>query len=130
MSAVAVIGLHHAALYVADLEQSIAFYRELFGLEVAERFTFDGENIAFLRVGAARLELIEPLSGSRERRTGVVDHVALEVRDIEALLERLRVRGVVLLDSSPISVPAIGARIAFCLGPDGERIEMIAVSTW
>ena len=126
MSAVAVVGLHHAGLYVADLEQSIAFYTETFGLEVAERFTFDDEKIAFLRLGSARLELIEAAQRSLRRSTGVVDHVALQVRDIDAQLEQLRQRGVVLLDSSPISAPQLAARIAFCLGPDGERIELIS----
>ena len=126
MNAVAVVGLHHAGLYVADLERSISFYREVFGLELAEQFIFDGEKIAFLRVGAARLELIEPAKSRNERPTGVVDHVALEVRNLDALLDRLRQRGVVLLDPSPIAVSALAARIAFCLGPDSERIELIA----
>src|ERR1700704_396663 len=67
--AVAILGLHHAGLYVASLERSIAFYREIFGLEVAERFDFGDEQLALLRVGNL-----------------------------------------------------------FCLGPDGERIELIEVS--
>ena len=130
MNAASVVGLHHAGLYVTDLERSIAFYGDVFGLEIAERFTFDGEKIVFLRAGSERLELIEPMAGNTERPTGVVDHVALEVPDLDAMLERLRQRGVVLLDASPVPVTALGARIAFCLGTDGERIELIATSTW
>jgi hypothetical protein len=29
-----------------------------------------------------------------------------------------------LIDPQPIEVPGLGARIAFCAGPDGERIEL------
>jgi catechol 2,3-dioxygenase-like lactoylglutathione lyase family enzyme len=42
---VTVVGLHHAAVYVANLARSIAFYRDVFGLEVAERLSFGGEDI-------------------------------------------------------------------------------------
>jgi catechol 2,3-dioxygenase-like lactoylglutathione lyase family enzyme len=118
------LGLHHVGLYVADLDRSIAFYRDAFGLEVAERLSFGDEQIAFLRIGAHRLELIT-LPGSTARATGVVDHVAFVVpAPLETLLDALRARGVRLLDQTPIPVPALNARIAFCLGPDGERIEL------
>jgi lactoylglutathione lyase len=123
-----IVGVHHAGVYVQNLERSIAFYTDAFGLQLAERFDFDGEKLAFLLVGGARLELIEPTQRSLgvERSTsGVVDHVALQVQHLDALLDRLRERGVVLLDSAPVDVPPLGARIVFCLGPDGERIELV-----
>jgi catechol 2,3-dioxygenase-like lactoylglutathione lyase family enzyme len=125
MNGAGVLGLHHAGVYVADVERSISFYADVFGLEVAERLDFGGEKLAFLRVGTVRLELIEPIQGSSVRvQQGVVDHVALEVRDLNELLARLRQRGVTLIDPDPIEIHSLGARIAFCLGPDGERIEL------
>jgi lactoylglutathione lyase len=117
-----VLGLHHAGLYVGSLARSIAFYHNVFGLEVAERLSFGGEELAFLKLGTARLELIE--SRAVARPTGVVDHVAFEVDDLDATLELLRTRGVTLIDAMPIAVAGLGARIAFCQGPDGERIEL------
>src|SRR5438105_4666102 len=117
-----VLGLHHAGLYVASLARSIAFYRDVFGLEVAERLSFGGEELAFLKLGTARLELIE--SDAAARPTGVVDHVAFEVDDLDAILEMLRARGVSLIDQAPVAVPGLKARIVFCQGPDGERIEL------
>ena len=118
-----VVGLHHAGVVVANLERSIAFYGDVFGLEVAERLDVGGERLAFLQVGAARLELIES-APQAPRRTGLVDHVALEVRDLGGLLRHLEQRGVTLVDREPIDVPDLNARILFCLGPDGERIEL------
>jgi lactoylglutathione lyase len=117
-----VLGLHHAGLYVASLARSIAFYQNAFGLEVVERTSFGGEELAFLRLGAAWLELIE--GGAEDRTTGVVDHVAFEVDDLDRTLDLLRSRGVRLIDETPTAVPALSARIAFCQGPDGERIEL------
>jgi len=54
----------------------------------------------------------------------VVDHLAFEVDDLDDWVPRLRASGVPLLDEAPVEVPALGARILFCLGPDGERIEL------
>jgi catechol 2,3-dioxygenase-like lactoylglutathione lyase family enzyme len=55
----------------------------------------------------------------------VVDHVALEVTHLDALLVHLRQCGVRLIDPAPVPVPGLGARILFCLGPDGERLELL-----
>ncbi len=96
----------------------------MFGLELEARLTFERERIVFLRAGAARVELIQAPGSAVRRPTGVVDHVAFEVRDIDATLAMLRARGVKLLDATPLEVPALQARIAFCEGPDGERIEL------
>ena len=120
-------GLHHAGLYVSNLERSMAFYHDVFGLEVAERLSFGGEKIAFLGVGSSRLELIE--ADASIRPTGVVDHIALEVADLDSLVQRLREHGVTLLDQTPIAVPELDARILFCLGPDAERIELFEYDT-
>jgi lactoylglutathione lyase len=120
-------GLHHAAVFVSDLERSIAFYRDVFGLSVAERFRFGNEDIAFMHIGSQRLELIH--AGGGARPTGVVDHVAFEVSDLESVIETLRQHEVRLVDNAPVPVAELNARIFFCLGPDGERIELIAPDT-
>jgi lactoylglutathione lyase len=117
-----VIGLHHAGVHVASLERSIAFYTAVFGFHLAERLSFGPEQLAFVAAGSARIELIA--DGAAGRETGVVDHVAFQVDDLDQWLQRLRARGVRLLDDAPVEVPALGARILFCLGPDGERIEL------
>ena len=118
-----IIGLHHAGVHVASLERSVAFYRAVFGLRPAERLRMGAERLAFLEAGSSRVELIA--DGTAGRQTGVVDHVAFEVDDLDAWIARLRERDVPLLDEAPIHVPALGARILFCLGPDGERIELL-----
>jgi catechol 2,3-dioxygenase-like lactoylglutathione lyase family enzyme len=119
-----IVGLHHVGVHVSDLARSANFYRAVFGFDrsVAGRLSFGAEEIVFLRAGDARLELIADGRGNRE--TGVVDHVAFEVDNIDRWLIRLRQHRVQLLDEAPIDVPRLGARILFCLGPDGERIEL------
>jgi catechol 2,3-dioxygenase-like lactoylglutathione lyase family enzyme len=117
-----VIGVHHAGVHVTSLERSIAFYQAVFRLRLAERLSLGAEQLAFLQAGGSRIELIADGAGARD--TGVVDHLALEVDDLDGWLLRLRERGIRLLDEAPVDVPPLGARILFCLGPDGERIEL------
>jgi catechol 2,3-dioxygenase-like lactoylglutathione lyase family enzyme len=116
------ISLHHAGICVTDLERSIAFYESAFEMRLVARLTLGMEQLAFLESGTTRVELI--LDGSGRRPTGVVDHLALAVIDLDAWLTRLREHNVPLMDEVPIDVPALSARILFCLGPDGERIEL------
>jgi lactoylglutathione lyase len=118
-----VLALDHAGVHVADLERSIAFYTGVFGLRVAARFQLGSERLAFLATDNGSLELIA--DGGPSRATGVVDHVALRVTSIDELLPGMRAAGVNLIDEQPIDVVALRARILFCRGPDGERIELI-----
>jgi lactoylglutathione lyase len=115
--------LDHTGVVVADLERSVRFYVDVLGLTVATRFTMGSEHLVFLRAGGAWVELIHD---ARVRPPGgVVDHLALRVEELDAWVRRLRERGVTLLDEQPIEVEELSARIIFCLGPDGERIELI-----
>lgn len=115
--------LDHAGVHVTDLERSVRFYCDVLGLFYESRLAIGHEQLVFLRAGEGWVELV--CDGGAPRGVGVVDHVALRVDDIEAVMDRLRGRGVQLLDAEPITAAELGARIAFCLGPDGERIELI-----
>ena len=124
LSPLGVRGLHHVGVHVASLERSIAFYQTVFGLQVAARLRLGDEQLAFLRAGAGWLELIADGAGPRPA-PGAVDHLALITSTLDGWLAQLQARGVPLLDAAPLEVPALGVRILFCLGPDGERIELL-----
>ena len=115
--------LDHAGVHVTDLERSVAFYRDVLGLREQSRFTFGSERLVFMSAGDGWVELMA--DGGPGRGSGAVDHLALRVEDVTSFAARLRDAQVELLDDAPIDVPEIGARILFCLGPDGERIELI-----
>ena len=101
--------VHHVAVVVRDLEQSLSFYRDRLGLpvELVLPIPSDGVTIAFLQVGESKIELVMPTDASTgvarylESRGEGFHHVCLEVADIGAELDRLAREGVELIDSKP-----------------------------
>ena len=83
--------LHHVSLQVADLERSIRFYREVFGLEEIARppFPFPG---AWFRLGDRELHLIggQPVAPQAAQVDPRKFHVAVRVASFRATLEQLQ----------------------------------------
>lgn len=113
---------HHVGLEVKDLERSIRFYREAFGMEEECRFVSDGEKIAFLRLGEFRLELAEPQDWKEPGSSGV--HLAFKVNEVKEAVKRVMKWGATLAEEPRILEN--GWENAFVLGPDGEWIELIS----
>lgn len=115
--------IEHVGIYVSNLDRSIAFYRDILGLELKEIVETDRGRIAFMQIGESQLELIcHP--PTEERPAGVVDHVTFTVTDINAVYERLKEFDVELIDEAPKPVFGGAAKILFFYGPDGERLEL------
>ncbi|MBP1701471.1 MAG: putative methylmalonyl-CoA epimerase, partial [Chloroflexi bacterium] len=94
--------IDHLAVLVEDIQQAVAFWRDGLGMEVSHQQDVPTEQarIAFLPVGDSEIELVQPTtddSGLRrylEKRGPGMHHVCLQVDDIEAMLARLKARGI------------------------------------
>jgi len=140
-------GLDHVSVTCSDLESSLAFYRDLLGLELRARGEAEGESefaitgIAGARVQWADLhlrhgqvvELIEYLDppGSPVRpapNDPGATHISLRVADADAACARLRTAGVeVRSEPTRIDSPGAweGARAFYATDPDGVTVELI-----
>jgi catechol 2,3-dioxygenase-like lactoylglutathione lyase family enzyme len=108
-------GLNHLTLAVTDLERSVAFYRDVLGLELRALF----EDGAYLEAGPLWLCLsVDPAAAVAVRAD--YTHYAFDVaaKDFEALGERVRRRATVWKDNR-----SEGASLYF-LDPDGHRLEL------
>ncbi len=114
----------HVIMFVADLERSIAFYRDLLGL----RPRFAEHGYAEFDTGGTRFALYE-----RSRVPGLVrrrweppaapgSEVVFEVEDAAAEAERVRRAGVEVL-AGPVDRPW-GHRTVHLLDPDGHLLEL------
>jgi methylmalonyl-CoA/ethylmalonyl-CoA epimerase len=112
--------IDHTGIAVADLEQSLAFYRDVLGLPAVHRETLPDQGVeaALLDIGDGHVELIAPLGPDTgvarflAQRGPGLHHVAYRVDDIEATLASLSAAGVRLIDERP-RTGIRGSRVAF-----------------
>ena len=91
---------------VDDLDAALETYERLFGAEVEHRATVGDQGVraASLRIGAGRVELLEPLGADTPvgrflaSRGPGMHHVAYEVADLDATLTELADAGADLID--------------------------------
>ncbi len=124
-TATSAVGLDHAALHVADLGASVAFYQRVFGLEEVAA-PGDPAVIRWLGLGPAQLHLIH-YDGAVPPTTKAV-HFALRVRDLDALVARVAALDVPYSDwpgvAGAVSVRGDGIRQIYVQDPDGYWIEV------
>lgn len=119
-----ITGLAHIGIKVRDMAASLKFYTEVLGFEKTGEQIFGTSHLAFLNIGTCILELIQAAQ-YEERTAGQVDHIAVEVKGIEALVEKLKAQGVQFLSDEVNVAPGLldGVKNIFFVGPDGERFE-------
>ena len=101
--------IHHVALIVASIDQSLGLWRDLLGLDLETVMDIprDRVRIAFLGVGESKIELVQPT----DETTGVArflaskgegfHHVCFEVSNLAEALLRLAIDGLELIDAAP-----------------------------
>lgn len=111
--------IDHVAICVPDIDEALARYEEVLGLEVREREIVLSQKteVALLPVGESALELIAPKGNDGlvrflEKRGASLHHIAVEVEEMEGALALLRRLGVPLIDEAPRK-GARGHKVAF-----------------
>ena len=139
--------VHHTGFTVSDLDQSVAFYRDLLGCEVLATQEKKGGylaaivgypdahvRMAHLRVPGSEhvIELFEYLAPAGDRadvepRNVGASHLCFIVGDLPALYDSLRARGVTSLVSAPVEVDTginRGGLALYLRDPDGITVEL------
>ena len=132
--------IEHTALSVANIDRSLAFYRDLIGMEAVFDVDFSDERlgvvnglpgckarVVHLKLGSSVLELFEyrkPRGRESDRRQCDLGymHICFRVTQIHDLCRSLKARGVEFF-SEPLEVRP-GTFIVYFRGPDGEVCEM------
>lgn len=119
----------HMMIRVLEEARSVAFYKAAFGLEIADRFAFDGFTLVYLRNAQSPFEVELTINHGRtepyDLGTGY-GHVAFAVADLEAEHARFTAAG---LAPAPIKEfmreGALMAKFFFVQDPDGYKIEVL-----
>lgn len=114
---------------VLDEARSVAFYRDAFGLEIADRFDFETFTLVYLRNAEADFEVELTINKDRTEPYGLGDgygHIAFCVDDLDAEHARFEASGL-----KPRKIVefnrdgALLARFFFVEDPDGYKIEVL-----
>jgi methylmalonyl-CoA/ethylmalonyl-CoA epimerase len=128
--------IDHVGIAVPDLDEAIAFYREVFDARCVhiESNEEQGVREAMLDVGGGetRIQLLAPLTPQStiarflDRHGPGIQQLAYTVDDIDAVSETLRARGLRLLYDHPRSGTA-GSRVNFVHPKDagGVLVELV-----
>lgn len=99
----------HIGIAVKNLSASVALFEKLLNSPCYKTEIVESENVktAFLLAGDTKIELLESITEDGviakfiEKKGEGIHHIAFEVEDIYAEMERLKNEGFVLLNSEP-----------------------------
>ena len=100
--------ISHIGVAVDNLKEAGDFFRENFGFSVSEKEDFDELIFSFIPVNeGSDLELLQSTSPDGtiakfiQKKGEGVHHIAFEVDDIQAELDRLKAKGLKLINEKP-----------------------------
>lgn len=103
------VKIEHIGIAVKDLTTSIPLFEKLLNTNCYKTETVEGEkvNTAFFQQGESKIELLESstpdgvIAKFIEKKGEGIHHIAFDVKDIYAEVERLKKEGFVLLNETP-----------------------------
>ena len=101
--------VEHIGIAVKNFSEANGLYFKLLGVEPYKTEFVESENVntSFFKVGGTKIELLEgttpdsAISKFIEKRGEGIHHIAFEVEDIYAEMERLKREGFTLLNEQP-----------------------------
>jgi len=99
--------IKHIGVAVDDLQTAKDFFRETFGLSASNQENFGELLFSFIPMEGTNLELLQSTEADGQiakfiqKRGQGIHHIALEVDDVQAELDRLKARGLKLINERP-----------------------------
>lgn len=112
--------LAHICIHATDLEETSRFYTEILGLKKAFVFERNGEPFGYY-IDFGNNTFVEVFKGS-PGEVGNIQHVAVEVEDMDGLIDRIRSHG---LEIGEKKLGADQTWQVWLTDPNGIRIEFM-----
>lgn len=116
-------GLQHVGIPTEDMDGSIRFYTGL-GFENIHETLNGASRVVFLQLKDLVVEIWE---GPSTGRSGAIDHIAINVSDVEAVYRTVTGAGLSAIEGKICELPfwELGVRYFTIEGLNAERIEFI-----
>lgn len=86
------VSLHHAHLFASNLDESIKFYKEMFGAEIILDLNVGGARNVMIAIGSSKINFYDQPPKVKDR--GPVHHLGIETDDIDALVSHMKSKGI------------------------------------
>ena len=116
------IKLNHVHLKTKDPEKTAKFYVETLGAKIVGQAGSGGYRLDLHGLSLNVTNFIE--AQTREQKYGM-EHIAIDTDELDGLVEKLKARGINILEQTTISG---GRRVCFFEGPDGVQLEFIEMA--
>lgn len=114
-------GLQHIGIPTNDIAKTIEFYKKI-GFEVAFETVNGTEKVAFLRINNLVIETYE--NGKAAIVNGAVDHIAIDVLDIEQAYASIKELDLEVLEEITfLPFWENGVKFFIIKGPNCEKLE-------
>ena len=115
------LGLHHVALSVKDIEVALHFYVDIMGMRI--EWQPDADNV-YLTSGTDNLALHRAQQDyAAPQRLDHIGFVIAEIAEVDTWYEFLKQEGVVTKNQP--KTHRDGARSFYCLDPEGVAVQII-----
>lgn len=114
--------LHHAHLFASDINESIQFYRNMFGAEVLFDLKMAGARNVMIAIGSSKINFYD--QPPKDQGRSVVHHLGIETDDLEALVAHMKRNGFELKKS----IKSLGVwKYVMVEAPDHMLLEVFEV---
>ena len=122
-----ITGLQHIGIPAGDINASVSFYESL-GFKIVHETRLDSAKVIYLEQKGLIIELYE--TDNPALAAGAIDHIAINVSDIEAVFELAKEKGYIITDGGGINFLPFwdnGIKYIMLEGPSKERVELIQI---
>jgi catechol 2,3-dioxygenase-like lactoylglutathione lyase family enzyme len=118
-----IVGIDHIALQVPDLVEGLRFFHQLLGFKTKREICFENHHIVMLQAGRIEIEMWETEAVSLQNSAYAVHHIAVQVKNLDAVVNYMIQAGVdVLVD---IYESTQGIREAIVCGPGNIHVQFV-----
>jgi catechol 2,3-dioxygenase-like lactoylglutathione lyase family enzyme len=115
--------LHHAHLFASNLDESLRFYREMFGAELVVDTEVAGARNVLIRIGAGHINFYD--QSPKDSGRGAVHHLGIRTDDLAALVAHMKAKGFQFRKA----ITDVGVlKYVMAEAPDGILLELFETS--
>lgn len=114
--------LHHAHLFASNLDESIKFYKDMFGANVLFDLKMAGARNVMITIGSSKINFYD--QPPKDQGRGAIHHLGIETDDLEALVAHMENKGFQFIKEIKNFGPL---RYVMAGAPDNVLLELFEV---